>query len=104
MRNCTRDEGRPFEVDNQVLISSPPQAAVVKSNGGERCGNVESIVRVAFWMTMKSTTYSQFMSINRFRSDLGQRRGQQMENFASRTNQKPPARRAKRAVRPARRA
>jgi hypothetical protein len=22
MRNCTRDEGRPFEVDNQVLISS----------------------------------------------------------------------------------
>jgi hypothetical protein len=23
MRNCTRDEGRPFEVGNQVLISSP---------------------------------------------------------------------------------
>jgi len=22
MRNCTRDEGGPFEVDNQVLISS----------------------------------------------------------------------------------
>jgi hypothetical protein len=22
MRNCTRDEGRPFEVVNQVLISS----------------------------------------------------------------------------------
>ena len=22
MRNCTRDEGRPFEVGNQVLISS----------------------------------------------------------------------------------
>jgi hypothetical protein len=22
MRNCTRDEGRPFEVDNQVSISS----------------------------------------------------------------------------------
>ena len=22
MRNCTRDEGRSFEVDNQVLISS----------------------------------------------------------------------------------
>jgi hypothetical protein len=23
LRNCTRDEGRPFEVGNQVLISSP---------------------------------------------------------------------------------
>jgi hypothetical protein len=23
MRNCTRDEGGPFEVGNQVLISSP---------------------------------------------------------------------------------
>ena len=22
LRNCTRDEGRPFEADNQVLISS----------------------------------------------------------------------------------
>jgi hypothetical protein len=22
MRNCTRDEGRPFEVGNQVLISN----------------------------------------------------------------------------------
>jgi hypothetical protein len=22
LRNCTRDEGRPFEVGNQVLISS----------------------------------------------------------------------------------
>ena len=22
MRNCTRDEGRSFEIDNQVLISS----------------------------------------------------------------------------------
>ena len=22
MRNCTRDEGGPFEIDNQVLISS----------------------------------------------------------------------------------
>jgi hypothetical protein len=34
LRNCTRDEGRSFEV------GKPPQAAVVKSNGGERCGNV----------------------------------------------------------------
>jgi hypothetical protein len=39
-RNCTRDEGGPFEVSNQVLISSPPPAAVVKSDGGERCVKV----------------------------------------------------------------
>src|ERR1700738_4777826 len=39
VRNCTRDEGGPFEVGNQVDLK-PPQAAVVKSNGGERCGKV----------------------------------------------------------------
>jgi len=33
-------KGGPFEVGNQVLISSQPQAAVVKSDGGERCGKV----------------------------------------------------------------
>jgi hypothetical protein len=38
MRNCTRDEGEPFGFGNQVLISKPPQAAAVKSLGGERCG------------------------------------------------------------------
>ena len=27
MRNCTRDEGRPFEVGNQVLTSSYRKAA-----------------------------------------------------------------------------
>src|SRR5262245_33902334 len=39
MRNCTRDEGGPFGVGNEVLISRPPQAAAVKSRGGEHCGN-----------------------------------------------------------------
>ena len=39
MRNCTRDEGGPFEVGSQVSGLKPPQAAVVKSDGGERCGN-----------------------------------------------------------------
>ena len=33
LRNCTRDEGGPFEVGNQVLISSHRKPAVVKSNG-----------------------------------------------------------------------
>ena len=34
VRNCTGDEGRPFEVQSGVDLKSP-QAAVVKSNGGE---------------------------------------------------------------------
>jgi hypothetical protein len=38
VRNCTRDEGGPFEVGNHGLISSPLQAVAVKSLGGERCG------------------------------------------------------------------
>jgi len=42
VRNCTRDEGGPFEFGNQVLISSHRKAAVVKSDGGERCGNVRT--------------------------------------------------------------
>src|SRR5712664_730933 len=37
MRNCTRDEGRSFAGKSGVDLK-PPQAAVVKSNGGERCG------------------------------------------------------------------
>jgi hypothetical protein len=40
MRNCTRDEGRPFGFGDQVADPKPPQAAVAKSDGGERCGNV----------------------------------------------------------------
>src|SRR5712692_10712628 len=47
VRNCTRDEGRPFEVGNQVVDLKPPQAAVVKSDGGERCGNVGTKFRQA---------------------------------------------------------
>jgi len=40
MRNYTGDEGRSFEFDNQVLISSHRKFAVVKSHGGERSGKV----------------------------------------------------------------
>ena len=39
MRNCTRDEGRPFGFGDQVVDPKPPQAALVKSHGRERCGN-----------------------------------------------------------------
>src|ERR1700683_4819534 len=44
MRNCTRDEGRPFGFGEQVADPKPPQAAVVKSDGGERCGNVGAMI------------------------------------------------------------
>src|SRR5258707_7342555 len=45
-RNCTRDEGGPFEVGNQVADLKPPQAAAVKSHGGERCGKVGTRFRL----------------------------------------------------------
>src|ERR1700687_6502998 len=38
VRNCTRDEGGPFEVGNQVLISNHRKLLWSKSHGGERCG------------------------------------------------------------------
>jgi hypothetical protein len=44
MRNCTGDEGRPFGFGDQVADPKPPQAAVVKSDGGERCGNVGAMI------------------------------------------------------------
>jgi hypothetical protein len=44
MRNCTRDEGGPFGFGDQVADPKPPQAAVVKSDGGERCGNVGTMI------------------------------------------------------------
>jgi hypothetical protein len=44
MRNCTRDEGRSFGFGDQVADPKPPQAAVVKSDGGERCGNVGAMI------------------------------------------------------------
>jgi hypothetical protein len=47
MRNCTRDEGGPFKVGNQVLISSHRKLLFVKSNGGERCGNAGTGFRQA---------------------------------------------------------
>src|ERR1700757_1188954 len=37
VRNCTRDEGGPGRQSGVGL--KPPQAAVVKSDGGEGCGN-----------------------------------------------------------------
>ena len=36
--NCTGDEGGPFGFGDQVADPKPPQAAAVKSHGGERCG------------------------------------------------------------------
>jgi hypothetical protein len=37
MHNCTRDEGRSFEAGQSGSGLKPLQAAVVKSDGGERC-------------------------------------------------------------------
>ena len=45
VRNCTRDEGGPFGFGDQVADPKPPQAAVVKSHGGERCGNVGTMIQ-----------------------------------------------------------
>src|SRR6516164_6599213 len=47
MRNCTRDEGRSFEVGNQVLISSHRKLLSLKSDGGERCGKAGTRFRQA---------------------------------------------------------
>src|ERR1700741_898007 len=44
VRNCTRDEGGPFGFADQVADPKPPQAAVVKSHGGERCGNAGTMI------------------------------------------------------------
>jgi len=43
-RNCIGDEGRPFGFGNQVADPKPPQAAVVKSHGSERCGKVGTMI------------------------------------------------------------
>ncbi len=43
-RNCMRDEGRPFGFGNQVADPKPPQAAVVKSHGSERCGKARTMI------------------------------------------------------------
>ena len=39
-----RDGGRSFGFGDQVADPKPPQAAVVKSHGGERCGNVGTVI------------------------------------------------------------
>jgi hypothetical protein len=44
LRNCTGDEGRPFGFGDQVVDPKPPQAAAVKSRGGERCGNAGTMI------------------------------------------------------------
>ena len=38
------DEGRPFGFGDQVADPKPPQAAAVKSRGGERCGNAGTMI------------------------------------------------------------
>jgi hypothetical protein len=43
-RNCTRDEGRPFGLGDQVADPKPPRTAAVKSHGGERRGNAGTII------------------------------------------------------------
>jgi hypothetical protein len=40
----TRDEGRPFGFGDQVADPKPPRAAAVKSRGGERRGNVGTMI------------------------------------------------------------
>ena len=46
-RNCTRDEGGPFEFGDQEPISSHRKLLRAKSRGGERCGNTETRFRQA---------------------------------------------------------
>src|ERR1700723_3503098 len=38
------DEGRSFGLTDQVVDPKPPRAALVKSHGGERCGNVGTMI------------------------------------------------------------
>jgi hypothetical protein len=47
VRNCTRDEGGPFEAGSQVLVSSHRKLLSSKSDGGERCGNAGTRFRQA---------------------------------------------------------
>ena len=44
VRNCTRDEGRPFGFGNQVLIPSHRKLLRLKCRGGERCGNAGTMI------------------------------------------------------------
>jgi len=38
------DEGRSFGFGDQVADPKPPRAALVKSHGGERCGNAGTVI------------------------------------------------------------
>jgi hypothetical protein len=44
VRNCTKDEGKPFGFGDQVADPKPPRAAAVKSRGGERRKNAWTII------------------------------------------------------------
>jgi hypothetical protein len=44
LRKCSGDEGGPFGSGDQVADSKPPRAAVVKSHGRERRGNVGMMI------------------------------------------------------------
>ena len=44
LRNCTGDEGGPFEFGDQVADPKPPRAAVVKIHGRERRGNAGTMI------------------------------------------------------------
>jgi hypothetical protein len=44
LRNCTGDEGGPFGFGDQVADPKPPRAASAKSRGGERRGNVGTMI------------------------------------------------------------
>jgi hypothetical protein len=44
LRNCTGDEGGPFGFGDQVADPKPARAAVVKSHGRERRGNVGTMI------------------------------------------------------------
>ena len=43
-RNFIGDEGRSFGFGDQVADPEPQRAALVKSQGAERCGNVGTII------------------------------------------------------------
>ena len=43
-RNFIGDEGRSFGFGDQVADPKPPRAALDKSHGGERCGNVGTMI------------------------------------------------------------
>lgn len=43
-RNFIGDEDRSFGFGDQVADPKPPRAALVKSHGGKRCGNVGTMI------------------------------------------------------------